>query len=98
MEAEVYMDIPKVRKIAKTFDQISDVLKTICKILEVVVTILKASAFFGAVGNLAAARFLEQIKPHIEKMAEQCAELCKDVGASVDAYERGDALGAARFH
>lgn len=98
MTEEVYMEVPAVRKIAKTFDDISDVLKTVIKILEVVVTILKASAFFGAVGNLAVARFLEMIKPYIQQVADKCAELCKDVGASADAYERGDAQGATRFH
>jgi hypothetical protein len=92
------MDIPAVRKIAKTFDTVSDVLKTVCKALEVVCTILKATAFFGAVGNLALARFIERIKPQIEKMANQCAEICKDVNAAIKAYERGDAVGASRFH
>ena len=95
MNDEVYMDVPAVRTIAKTFDTVSDVLKMVCKALEIVATVLKASAFFGAVGNLVLVRFIEMIKPHIERVANQCAELYKDVNASVDAYERGDAIGAA---
>jgi len=98
MTDEVYMDVPAVRTIAKTFDTVSDVLKAVCKALEIVATILKATAFFGAVGNLVVVRFIEMIKPYIEQVANKCAELCKDVGASADAYERGDQIGAARFH
>jgi uncharacterized protein Yka (UPF0111/DUF47 family) len=98
MEDEVFMDIPAVRKIAKTFDTISDVLKKVCKGLEVVVMILKASAFFGMVGNLAVVRFIEMVKPYIEKMAQKCDELCKDVNAAVEAFERGDKAGSLRFH
>lgn len=98
MTDEVFMEVPQVRKIAKTFSEICDALKTVCKILEVVINVLKASAFFGAVGAMAAARFLEMIKPYIEQVAEKCSELCGDVGAAADAYERGDAQGATRFH
>lgn len=95
---EVYMDIPAVREFAKTFDTISDVLNGVAKALEMISNVLKATAFFGGPGNMIAARFIDMIRPYIEQISEKCAELCKDVGASVDAYERGDAVGAARFH
>lgn len=98
MNDEVFMDIPAVQGIAKTLGAVSDVLKTVCKALEIVATILKATAFFGAVGNLLVVRFIEMIKPYIQQVADKCAELCKDVNDAVAAYERGDAVGAARFH
>ncbi len=41
---------------------------------------------------------IEQVKPYIEEMAEKCAELAKDLTASIDAYERGDLMGATRFY
>jgi hypothetical protein len=95
---EVYMDIPVVRNMAKAFGAISDVLNTVCKVLEALIMTLKTTAFIGLVGGAAVANFLEMIKPHIEELAEKCAELNKDLDASVDAYERGDALGATRFY
>jgi Mg2+ and Co2+ transporter CorA len=98
MADEVYMDIPAVRDIAKTFGTIGDVLKTVSTVLQALITTLKATAFIGLVGGLAVAQYMESIKPHIDKMAEKCEELSKDVSASVDAYERGDAQGATKFH
>ncbi len=95
---EVYMDIPAVRDIAKTFGNVSDVLKNVSQVLQVLIDTLKATAFIGLVGGLAVAHFMEMIKPYIDKMAEKCAELKSDVTASVDAYERGDAQGATKFY
>ena len=95
---EVYMDIPAVRDIAKGFDTISDVLNTVNKVLEGLVLTLKTTCFIGLVGGYAVVQFIETIKPYIEEMAEKCAELNKDLNDSIDAYERGDALGASRFY
>jgi hypothetical protein len=94
----VYMDVPAVRNIAKRFGTISDVLKNVSKVLQALITTLKTTAFVGMVGGLALAQYMETIKPFIDNMAKQCAELSKDVSASVDAYERGDAQGATRFY
>jgi hypothetical protein len=98
MAEEVYMDIPEVRNIAKKFDEISEVLNAVAKVLEGLLMVLRSTAFIGLVGGYALMMFIEMVKPHIEEMAEKCAELFRDVNASVDAYERGDALGATRFH
>lgn len=95
---EVYMDVPAVRNMAKAFGTISDILKAVCKALEALIMTLKATAFIGLVGGYALIQFLEMIKPHIENMAEKCAELCTDLNASVDAFERGDQLGATKFY
>jgi hypothetical protein len=95
---EVYMDVPAVRTIAKTFGTISEVLKTVVKVLEALITTLKTTAFVGLVGGYAIAQYLDSIKPHIEEMAEKCEELNTDLDASVDAFEKGDELGATRFY
>lgn len=95
---EVYMDVPVIRDFAKLFGTISDVLETVSKVLQVLITTLKTTAFIGLVGGYAVANFMEMIKPHIDELAEKCAELNQDLDASVDAYERGDALGATRFY
>lgn len=95
---EVYMDVPAVRNMAKAFGQIAEVLRNVARVLEMLVNTLKATAFIGLVGGGAVIAFIEMIKPHIEQMAEKCDELDQDLNFSVDAYERGDEMGAARFH
>lgn len=98
MADEVYMDIPAVRNMAKTFGNISEVLDAVNKVLEGLLMILRSTAFIGLVGGFAVMSFIEMVKPHIEQMAEKCQELMQDLNKSVDAYERGDALGATRFY
>jgi len=96
--AEVYMDIPAVRGMASSFGTIGDVLRTVAQVLDVLSNILKAAAFIGLVGAAALAQVIDTINPRIKEMGEKCTELNKDLSASVDAYERGDARGAARFY
>jgi hypothetical protein len=98
MADEVYMEVPAVRDIAKTFDTVSDVLAGVNKALEALSMVLKATAFIGLVGGTAVLHFIETIRPHIQQMSEKCAELCKDLNTSVTAYENGDQQGATRFY
>jgi uncharacterized protein YukE len=98
MADKVYMDVPAVRQIAKNFKQIGDTLENVVRVMEALVNILRGTAFVGLVGGLALAQFIESIKPQIQQMARKCQELFSDLNKSVDAYERGDALGATRFY
>ena len=98
MADKVYMNVPAVRQIAKNFKQIGDTLENVVRVMEALVNILRGTAFVGLVGGLALAQFIESIKPHIQQMARKCQELFSDLNRSVDAYERGDALGATRFY
>jgi hypothetical protein len=98
MNNEVYMDVPAVRQMATNLGTISDTLTAVVKVLEMLITTLKVVAFIGLVGGTAVAQFIESIKPYIEQMAAKFAELRGDVNASADAFERGDATGATRFH
>lgn len=98
MADKVYMNVPAVRQIAKNFKQIGDTLENVVRVMEALVNILRGTAFVGMVGGLALAQFIESIKPQIQQMARKCQELFSDLNKSVDAYERGDALGATRFY
>ncbi|MBP8251184.1 MAG: hypothetical protein KAX40_02385 [Herpetosiphon sp.] len=98
MADEVYMDIPAVRNVAKTFGTVSEVLANVAKVLDMLSNTLKATAFIGLVGGAVVAQFIDAVKPHIEDMSRKCQELNQDVSASVDAYERGDQQGATRFY
>jgi len=95
---QVYMDVPAVRQIAKSFGQIGEVLENVARVLEALVNILRGTAFIGMVGGLAVAQFIDSIKPYIQQMSEKCHELNKDLDASVSAFERGDQLGATKFY
>ena len=95
---DVYMDIPKVHDIAKTFHTFNEILTVVVKVLEGIINTLKATIFVGLVGGYAVIQYLEQIKPEIEKVAEHCEELYSDLEKSVTAYENGDQEGATRFY
>ena len=92
------MDIPAVRGIAKTCNDVGETLDTVNKTMETLVTVLRTTAFMGLVGGLALAQFIESIRPYIEKVSQECLEMSKDLGVSVDAFERGDQQGATRFY
>lgn len=94
----VYMDVPAVRDFSKKFQEISETLTRVVNVLNTLSNVLKTTAFIGLVGGAAVQMFIDLVKPYIEQVANKCAELSTDLTASVDAFERGDELGAARFH
>ncbi|MCB0047771.1 MAG: hypothetical protein H6642_06210 [Caldilineaceae bacterium] len=98
MAEEVYMDIPAVQNMSQQLGRVSEVLAQVNTVLEGLSMTLKTTAFIGLVGGYAVANFIDRMKPYIKEMSDKCAELSSDVRASVDAYERGDALGATRFY
>ena len=58
--ADVSMDYDVVGNMADGFSAASDTLKAVSQALEIAIGILKATAFFGMVGNLALAAYLEE--------------------------------------
>ena len=98
MAEEIFMDVPAVREIGKKFGDMGDNLKTVSQGIEVIVTTLKASAFIGNFGGAVYANYMDNIKTMIDGFAENCTAMGGDLSASADAYERGDAAGATKFH
>jgi hypothetical protein len=92
------MDTVAVGKMADTFQTLHDVLVNVNQTLDGLVNILKDTAFIGKVGGNAVIHFIEDIQPEIKRVSDKCAELNVDVKASVEAFARGDAEGATRFH
>jgi len=92
------MEIPVVRGMAKRFGTISDVLKTVSKTLEAIGNGLKFLSFIGVVGAAMAIHFIETIRPPIDQLSQKCSELSGDLGASVEAFARGDAEGKTKFY
>jgi hypothetical protein len=97
MAKEVYMNIPEVEGMSNTLHDVSEVLKAVAKTLRAIADALKSNFFTGIVGAGVIA-FIEFVEPIIKKIAEKCAELSKDVKASVTAYKNGDAAGSTRFY
>jgi hypothetical protein len=92
------MDIPAVEGIAKTFAQVSEVLKGVVTALDVLINILHSTAFVGAVGGMVLAHFMEVMKRQLDQMADKTEEISTDVTAAVEAYQRGDEQGATKFY
>ncbi|HMQ51348.1 MAG TPA: hypothetical protein PKD98_04565 [Anaerolineae bacterium] len=97
-DVEVHMDIPAVKAISKKFDNLSQILANIGKVLEFVANTLKNTAYIGLVGGAALLHIVESIRPKVDEMGQKCAEISKDVMDSVIAFERGDQEGATRFY
>jgi uncharacterized protein YukE len=98
MTEEIFMDVPAVRNVATRFGEMGETLQGVNKAMEAAIAMLKASAFVGLFGNYAYAQYLEQLQPIVEDYANRCVEMSGDLQASAEAYERGDAAGATKFH
>ncbi|MEJ2759501.1 MAG: hypothetical protein P8046_13555 [Anaerolineales bacterium] len=97
MAEEVYMDIPQVQQMSKSFDTFGDILETIAKAMEAISMTLKATAFVGLVGGYAVAAYIDRIKPRVKTASDKMHELSGDLNGAVRAYESGDMSGSQRF-
>ncbi len=96
-EKGVYMEVDAVIGMANKFSQLSDVLKTVSRALEVAMSTLKMTAFVGLVGGAAVERYISLLKPQVDKMANKCSELNLDLMGAVVSYRDGDTSGSKRF-
>jgi hypothetical protein len=95
--AEVSMDYGEVQKLSDGFRTASDTLAAVSQALEVAIGILKATAFFGLVGNLALAHYLEGIKPNVDRLSATCEEMSMDLIGAIISLRDGDNSGSQRF-
>jgi hypothetical protein len=95
--AEVSMDYDVVQSMSDGFKNSSEVLQGVSKALEVAIAILKATAFFGMVGNMALAMYLEGIKPNVDRLAATCDEMSMDLIGAITSLRDGDNSGSQRF-
>ena len=63
----VYMDTDAVRRIAKNFATIGNVLNVTSKILDGLMNKLKSTAFVGQVGGAAVEAFCKRLNPKLTK-------------------------------
>ena len=98
MSDQVYMNIPEVTGMADTLQKVSETLSAVLKMLDMLLNMLKSTAFIGKVGGAAVIAFIEWIKPMIDEAVRKTAELSSDVRASVTAFQNGDQEGATKFY
>jgi hypothetical protein len=97
MAADVSMDFDVVTTMADVFQATSESLDEVDQALEMAIAVLKASAFIGLVGNLALAAYLDNIRPHVGRLAATCQEMSGDLRGAIVALRDGDYSGSLRF-
>lgn len=97
MAEEVYMDIPQVEKMSKSFDTFGDILDVVAKTLEAISMLLKATAWLSLGSTAAVATFIDRILPNVKRAAAKMKELSGDIMSAIKAYRDGDFSGSRRF-
>lgn len=97
MAEEVYMDIPQVEKMSKSFDTFGDILDVVAKTLEAISMLLKATAWLSLGSTAAVATFIDRILPNVKRAAAKMKELSSDIMGAIKAYRDGDFSGSRRF-
>jgi hypothetical protein len=97
MAQEVFMDIPKMEEVSKSFGTFGDVLDAVAKTLEAVSMVMKATAWLSFGATAAMAAFIDRILPNIRRAAAKMNELSGDIVGAIKAYRDGDFSGSQRF-
>lgn len=97
MAETVFMDIPQVQQMAKSFQTFGQVLDGIAKAMEAISAALKASAWLSLGATYAAALYIDRIQPNVKKAGDKMRELSSDIDSAIRAYRDGDFSGSRRF-
>jgi type II secretory pathway component PulF len=97
MAQEVFMDIPQVEKMSKTFEGFGDTLDVVAKTLEALSMLLKATAWLSLGSTAALAAFIDRILPNVKRAAAKMKEISGDIVGAIKAYRDGDMTGSRRF-
>lgn len=95
--ADTAMDYEAVQGFVDSFGEMGEVFKKVSTVLQAAITILRATAFFGAFGTAALARYLSGIKPHIDRLSATCGEFNSDLRAAMSAHVEADEAAEGRF-
>lgn len=97
MADEVYMDIPRVEQMSKTFETFGSILEGVAKALLAISIAMKAAAWVSFGATAAAAAYADRIRPNVDKAAQKMHELSGDITGAIKAYRDGDLSGSKRF-
>jgi hypothetical protein len=92
--ADILMNYDKVEDMANKLGTAGDVINILDMVLTAISYLLIATGFGAAIGQ----NYLSNYKSKVKELADKCQELDGDLKESVQAYQRGDAMGATRFY
>ncbi len=93
----VQMDYGVISEVSKGFGTAADILTQAGKVLEVLIGLLRATAFFSAGTSLALANYLDVIKGKVNNLAKICREFNGDLARAIDDHKKGDVKGKRYF-
>ena len=91
--ADVQIDYDQVNGMGDTLGKAGEVITVLDTVLTAVAGVLVATGFGAPIG----AKYLGEIRPKVEKLAEKCKELDTDLHAAVIAIQNGDLQGSRKF-
>jgi hypothetical protein len=91
------MDYGVIGEVSKGFGTAADILTQAGKVLEVLIGLLRATAFFSAGTSLALANYLDVIKGKVNNLAKICKEFNGDLARAIDDHKKGDVQGKKYF-
>ena len=97
MAEEVFMEIPAVEDVQKKFQGMADVCQQISNILRIAAEILRATAFWGLVGNMILAWYTDQIRNIVDQLHQMSLTIADGVGGAIKSYRDGDNSGSQLF-
>lgn len=97
MAEEVFMDIPRVEQMSKSFETFGSILEGVSKALLAISIAMKATAWISFGATAAAAAYADRIRPNVDKAAQKMHELSGDIVSAIRAYRDGDTSGSKRF-
>lgn len=97
MADEVFMDIPRVEQMSKSFNTFGSILEGVSKALLAISIAMKATAWISFGATAAAAAYADRIRPNVDKAAQKMQELSGDITSAIRAYRDGDTSGSKRF-
>ncbi|MBI5354402.1 MAG: hypothetical protein HZB50_17310 [Chloroflexi bacterium] len=97
MADEVFMDIPRVEQMSKSFETFGSILEGVAKALLAISIAMKAAAWISFGATAAAAAYADRIRPNVDKAAQKMHELSGDITGAIKAYRDGDLSGSKRF-
>jgi sulfite exporter TauE/SafE len=93
----VQMDYAVVGEVSNGFGVAAQTLRTVAKVLGILVQILRAMALASLGTSLALAQYLDTIQKKCENLAKISDEFSKDLKGAIEDHKRGDFQGKRYF-
>jgi hypothetical protein len=95
--SQVSMDYGVVGNVAQGFDTAADTLSKAANIIEAALQVLRAAAFISFGATAMFERYLEGVKPRVEKLGATCQEMGQDLRDAIRDHQAADQDAAPTF-